>query len=253
MKPEEIKARLFLEAVLADIAPLIEVDPRAAALTKGWNNVIQFKVENGGPASYLEFTNGKLKAVPGVHGNPTVLFSFDNVGKLLEMMDGKGKPKIKKGILHIFLLLKFMKLSALLEKTLQPEESTLADPAALKRTVTLMLNTAVNGMKVIAECDDSVADVVKHMGDGTAQIDIMPDGPNAYVEVKSSKLTPVYGTSQNPEVVMELKDTQIAYKVFKGEIDAMAAIGTCDIVLRGFLPLFGDLSYLMGKIDKYLA
>jgi len=252
MTHEEIKATLFLNAVLADIEPLVEIDERAAALVRGWNNTIQFQVENGGPAAYLQFSNGKPKLIAGRSGNPTILFSFDTIAQLIDMMDGKGKPKIKKGMIRIFTLLKFQKLTQIMEKTLKPDASALKDPAALKRTLTLTMNTALNGIKIIAENDPHIEATAAHLGTGTAQFSVLPDGPHGYVTVVDNKITPAMGKLNDATVYMEFRTPEIAMQVFNGELDSMAAIGVCDIVLRGFYPLAGALSTIMGRIEHFL-
>ena len=252
MDPNTIKANLFLKVILPHLETLVELDPAVARLVRGWNNVIQFEVLNGGPAAHLEFRGGKLTVREGAHSSPTVLFSFNTVKDLVDMMDGVTKPMPKKGLWHLILLLKFMKLTAALEKTLKPAPEELRDPARLALTVTLMLNTAVFGMKQIAELDPAVDPTVHHLADGAAQFRIMPDGPYAYLEVRNQTLFPHKGQVENPLVDLEAKDLQTAYGMLSGELDTMAAIGKGDIVLRGFIPLFGDLSYIMGRIAEYL-
>ena len=252
MDPNLIKANLFLKVILPHIETLLELDPRLAGLVRGWNNTIQFEVLNGGPAAHLEFRGGKLSVKDGAASNPTVLFTFNTTKDLVDMMDGVTKPMPKKGLWHLFILLKFMKLTAAMEKALKPAPEDLNDPAKLKTTVTLMLNTAVFGMKQIAEYDPAVEPTLHHLSDGVAQFAVMPDGPWAYLEVRDQKLYPSKGKHAGPSVELEAKDLQTAYGMLSGELDTMAAIGKTDIVLRGFIPLFGDLSYIMGRISEYL-
>lgn len=253
MDPNVIKANLFLKVLLPHLETLMELDPQLKRMVRGWNNVIQFEVLNGGPAAHLEFQGGNLKVKQGAHSSPTVLFTFDSVKDIVDMMDGVTKPMPKKGLLHLIILLKFMKLTAAMEKTLKPSAADLEDPVRLKRTVTLLLNTAVFGMREIAEYDPGVEPTVHHLADGCAQFAVLPDGPFAYMEVKDQTLFPSKGKTASPSVELEVKDLKIAYGMLSGELDTMAAIGRGDIVLRGFIPLFGDLSYIMGRISQYLG
>lgn len=252
MDPNVMKAKLFLEVILPHIETLIEIDPQVAKLVKGWNNVIQFEVKNGGPSGYLEFTGGNLKVKQGVHGKPTVLFLFDSVDKFCAMIDGTSKPMPKKGMIHLFLLVKFMKLTAILEKTLKPDEAWKSDPAKLRRTVTLMLNTAMSGMKVIAENDPQVAPTVAQVYDGEATLGVLPDGPFASVRVKNKAFTPIKGKVDSPFFNLDVIDLPTAFQMMNNEIDTFAYIGSGDIALHGYLPFFGDLNYIMSKISGYL-
>lgn len=253
MNPKVMKANIFLNVILPHLETLMEIDPRVPKLVRGWNNVIQFEVLNGGPAGYLEFTSGSLKVNSGRHGNPTVLFAFDSVEAFVDMIDGKSKPMPKKGMIHLIILLKFMKLTSILEKTLKPTPADTSDPEALKRSLTLLLNTVAFGMAEIAKTDDSVATTVKHLTDGVAQFRVMPDGPAAFVEVKNTAILPSRGEHPEPFVTLDIKDRHTALAMLTGELDNMAAIGAGDIRLTGYLPLFGDLSYIMGKIEVYMA
>ena len=252
MDKKTMKANLFLNVILPHIETLMEMDPGLKNLVRGWNCTIQFDVQGGGPAGYMEFTDGILEVKPGRHGDPTVLFAFENTAALVDMIDGVSKPMPKKGLFHLIILLKFMKLTTALEKTLQPEASALSDPENMRRTLTLLLHTVTNGMAYIAASDDSVSATVDHLEDGTAQIRVLPDGPSAYVECKDKKIHPCSGDLADPTVTMEIKSPDVAYRMFTGDLDTMAAIGAGDIVLTGLIPLFGDLSYIMGKIDKYM-
>jgi len=108
-------------------------------------------------------------------------------------------------------------------------------------------------MKQIAEYEPGVEPTVHHQADGCAQFMVMPDGPSAYIEVRDQKLYPAKGLAKSPSVELEVQDMKIAYGMLGGDLDTMAAIGRGEIVLRGFIPLFGDLSYIMGRIEQYLG
>ena len=98
-----------------------------------------------------------------------------------------------------------------------------------------------------------MATTVNHLEDGIAQFRVMPDGPTAYVDIKNTVILPSRGEHNEPTVTLDIQDSHTALKMFTGELDNMAAIGAGDIRITGYLPLFGDLSYIMGKIEKYMA
>ncbi|GFP32844.1 hypothetical protein HKBW3S42_01151 [Candidatus Hakubella thermalkaliphila] len=107
---ELMRASIFLSSILPLLEVMVEEDEKLKNMIKNWNYVVQLEVKGEDLATYFIFSDGKLKVVSGHHSNPTISLIFKDVPQLNESISGKKViPKIK-GIWHIFLLLKVMKL-----------------------------------------------------------------------------------------------------------------------------------------------
>ena len=258
MNRETTLARLNLHAVLPLLEEVVAEDDEAGSLTRGWNAVIQFSVI-GGPAAHLVFTDGRLVVKRGRTRWPTVGFAFPSASALNKMFSGQGftLPLIWTGWWHPVMLGRFMKLTKRLDLFMKTDfsegfEGRMAlPPYAFDLAVKLFLYAAVFGIKEVGESDPAVAQVVADLPNGTTEMRVLPDGPVAHVIHRNGRFAPARGEAAEPTVAMEFRDARVAMDLFQGRLDSMAAIGKCDIVLRGLIPLVDGLSAVMDRLDIY--
>ena len=255
MKYDQFVARLHLHAVLPLLEEIVEADDEARALAGEWDHTIQFHAA-GGIGAHLAFRDGSLKVGRGKTGKPTIALWFKSAADLNRMFTGKGfvLPIVWKGLWHPLLLRGFTKLSNRLERYMRaPEEEVLRDERVLKLVVKLQLYAMVFGLKEVGENDPAVSGYVKDTPNGTVEFRILPDGPVAHLVVRDGLLSPAKGPALRPNLIMELKDHRTAYELFQGRLDTLAAVGACDIKLRGLIPLIDGLSPAMDRLDIYLS
>lgn len=249
---ESILANLHLNAVLPLMEEIAEFDCEAQEIIKNWNCSIQFHIL-GQSGVNLIFSDSRIKVQRGTRLLPSVALLFPSPTSLNKMFKGGFVlPIIWKGFWHIVIIKNFINLTKRLEYYLRPNEALLKDKKNFKFIVKLMLYTAVYGIKEVGEKDPSLKNLVEHTAQGTLEIKILPDGPAAHITLKDGEFYPAKGTAQNPDIIMEFRNHQVAYDLFQGKLDAMAALGSCDVVMRGFLPMADNISVIMDKIGGYL-
>ena len=258
MNREKILARLNLHAVLPLLEEVVAEDIEARELVRGWNAVIQFSVL-GGPAAHLVFTNGRLEVKRGRYRWPTVAFTLTSAAALNKMFSGSGFaiPLVWKGFWHPVMLSRFMKLTKRLDAYMKADYGKGAagkgsnDADGFDLALKLFLYAAIFGIKEVGENDPDVSQVVAALPDGTAELRVLPDGPVAHISVRNGRFSPARGKAPGASVFMEFRDGRVAMELFQGRLDAMAAIGKCDIVLRGLIPLVDGLSAIMDRLGGY--
>lgn len=253
MNREKILARLNLHAVLPLLEEVVAEDIEARELVRGWNAVIQFSVI-GGPAAHLVFTNGRLEVKRGRYRWPTVAFTLTSSAALNKMFSGSGFaiPLVWKGFWHPVMLSRFMKLTKRLDAYMKADYTEGSrDSDGFDLALKLFLYAAIFGIKELGENDPDVSQIVAALPDGMAEMRVLPDGPVAHISVRNGRFSPARGKATGASVYMEFRDGRVAMELFQGRLDAMAAIGRCDIVLRGLIPLVDGLSAIMDRLGTY--
>lgn len=253
MKNQKTMASINLHAVLPLLEEIVLHDKEAAEITKGWNTSIQFAVQDG-PAATLKFKDGKLQTSPDKQGFPSVGFWFSTPDKLNDMFDGKGIPIIWTGLWHIGIIKGFMNLTKRLEHYMKnpDEKKLLSDPANFDLFIKLNIYAMARGIRAVGENDPEVIPHIKKARDGTIQLQVLPDGPAAYIVKKGDKMTVGTGMAAKPSVYMKFKNKDIAFRLIKGDIDSFAAIGTSDLVVEGYIPLVDTLDIVLDHLGRYL-
>ena len=253
MSEQMTRSSIYLGAILPLMADLIEIDPEAAKLAQGWNCTIMFHVGGGGPATTLRFQDGKCTAQSGTIPLPTVAMYFGTPDKVNKMFEGENViPLIWKGIWHPGILKGFMEISKKLDAWMKPSDELLNGNGNLEKVVRLMLNAALKGSCQVAMNDPEMADMAGHMADGTLQVDIH-GGPSAYLTKKGNEFMAAGGKSpETPLSFLEIKDVETAYKLFQGEVDAFAALGLCDIRIRGLVPFAEGITVFMDRLAEHI-
>jgi hypothetical protein len=238
--------------VLPLLEDIVEYDAEAKGIVKDWNGTIQFSCP-GGFGEYIEFKNGKAKAYRGTTSWPTVAFWFASPKDLNKMFLGEGIPMMVpwKGLTHIGMIKGFTELSKRLEYYMKTPEEQLPDED-LPFIVKLKLFAAVRAVKEVGENDPHVSGYAANLPNGIAELRIK-GGPAAHIRIRNGILMPDKGSVGKPNALMEFKDFKVANALFNDELDAMAAIGSCDIKLEGQIPLIDNMNAILDRIALYLS
>lgn len=248
---ELIRANIFLYTILPLLEVIVEEDKKMKNMIKKWNCVVQFEVEEGNLSAHLIFSEGKLKVKRGYHPHPSISLIFKDVVKLNENISGKKViPKIK-GIWHIFLLLKVMKLLNSLN-ILKPE-SEVTDEEKKRLKVRLLLYTVTNALSELAQRDEYAQRLLQTVNNKIVQWKIKPNGPYVYANIDKSGIKTNIGIyEKRPYLLIEFPTLHTAYQLFCGKIDPLEASGKRIIHQRGPAEFGLKIAQLMKRVDAIL-
>ena len=255
MKDPKVLSCIYLHGVLPLLEEVVRHDEQARELVKGWKCSVMFHV-SGGPAATLKFRGGNCEAVPKAAALPTIAMWFSAPEKLNKMFEGANVlPVIWKGIWHPVILKNFTALTKRLDYYMKPGDELANDPEQFPFVTKLMAYAAVYGAKAVADNDEKIRrEIVPMMPDGTIQLAVMDGGPKAFMIKKGGEFIVGKGDApQAPDVFMEVRNTQLAYELFTGKMDAMAGLGKCDIRIRGHIPLVDNFNALLDRLTQYIG
>ncbi len=252
MPNELVKAHLNLHAILPNLEELVSFDPEIRQLVGTWDIAVAFAVR-GGPQAHVSLRNGQCRVDRGSGQRTNVKLWFTSPRHLNDMFDGKGNPIPLKGFTRLgFMKSEFPKLTDRLEYYLRGSDAAAQDERIHEFVTRCMLYTAVFGLAELATLDPAVADLVAHTPNGTAEFKVLPDGPTAYLVHQDGAFTAGKGPAESPNVRMQFRDVKVCNDLLNGRVDAFAAMGRGDVVIKGFLPLADQLSAMLEYLEPYL-
>jgi hypothetical protein len=161
-------------------------------------------------------------------------------------------PILWTGFWNIGVLKGFPALAKRLEYYMRPTEEMLKNKDVFEFYVKLNLYAMTAGIKAVGENDHEIKPLMAKVRDGTAQFEVLPDGPAAYVTLHDGKLEAGKGHAEKPNCFMSFRNSKILCQLIKGELDAYAALAKCDINLSGFLPLVDTFNAALDRVGEYL-
>lgn len=252
MIDQKTLAYINLYAVLGTLENLCELAPEASSLLTNKKPIsIGFEVK-GGPSATITFANGRCRMEQGCT-KCDVKLPFASCEKFNGLIDGTVTPIPSKGFLHIgFLLKDFTALTDLLNKYMRPEPADLEDPDFFRISTTLMLDTITVAIAQIGNNDEIGKFSADHMVDGKISFSIK-DGPATTIRVKNHRLLGIKKRCENPRAIMEFESIELARDLFDGKVNAVACIGTGDIVMKGMISMLDNLNRILDRVAVYLA
>ncbi len=252
MIDQKTLAYINLYAILGTLENLCELAPEASSLLTNKKPLsVGFEVK-GGPSATITFANGKCRMDQGCT-KCDVKLPFSSCEKFNGLIDGTVTPIPSKGFLHIgFLLKDFIGLTDLLNKYLRPSEEDLKDPDFFRISTLLLLNTITVAVAQIGNNDEIGKFSADHMVDGEISFSIK-DTASTTIRVKNHRLLALKKPSDNPRAIMEFASIELARDLFDGKINAIACIGTGDIVMKGMISMLDNLNRILDRVAVYLA
>jgi hypothetical protein len=250
-----LQASIFLKAIMPLMENLVEYDQEAADAIAGENLTVQFDIKDG-PAAYLTVEDGAIRHGIGKHAKPDLWLTFPTADHFNNMIAGKGKPGIRKGITRLgFLAKKFPILGKRLMYHLRGEGKNDSRPEARRFQVTLGFRALLGGMVAVVSDDAKMKPIAESMPVGTLYARVLPDGPQgSFGKVADNQFAATFGeVVENPNAVMELGSLEIARQLIDGEMIPVVAIGTGDVIVRGSIPLVEKINVLLGRVSKVMG
>lgn len=252
---EKVTAKIYLEVVLPLLEEVIKASPQKQEVIKKWNCTVQFGVKDTDLAVHLIFSNGNVKAEKGWHPAPTIALVFPSAGALISNFSGKKPtlstlPKIK-GIWHIFLLLKVMKLLKSLNMLMPSYEPKTEEEKKLK--VTMLLYVVTGSMEILSKEDEYVKNVIAGSSQKQVQWIVHPDGPYLWGEFDKEGIKIEKGKIKRPYVSIEFKDVESAYLVLTKKVTGLEPLSQGLVQINGAFEYAGSKVFpIMQRVGEYL-
>lgn len=245
-------AYINLYAVLGSLENLCELAPEASSLLTNKKPIsIGFEVK-GGPSATITFKNGRCRMEQGC-SKCDVKLPFSSCEKFNGLIDGTVTPIPSKGFHHIgFLLNSFTKLTDLLSKYMRPDPEDLKDPDFFRISTLLLLNTITVAIAQIGNNDEIGKFSASNMVDGEISFSIK-GAASTTIRVKDHRLLGIKKASDNPRAIMEFSSIELARDLFDGKVNAIACVGSGDIVMKGMISMLDNLNRILDRVALYLA
>ncbi len=252
MIDQKTLAYINLYGVLGTLENLCELAPEAESiLTNKKPIAIGFEVK-GGPSATITFNKGRCRMEQGC-AKCDVKLPFSSCEKFNGLIDGTVTPIPSKGFQHIkFLLNDFTKLTDLLNKYMRPDPADLEDEDFFRISTTLMMYTISVAIAQIGNNDEIGKFSASNMVDGEIAFSIK-DGPAATIRVKDHRLLAIKKPSEAPRAIMEFSSIKLARDLFDGKVNAIACVGSGDIVMKGMISMLDNLNRILDRVALYLA
>ena len=252
MIDQKTLAYINLYGVLGTLENLCEIAPEASSLLTNKKPIsIGFDVK-GGPSATITFANGRCRMEQGCN-KCDVKLPFSSCEKFNGLIDGTTTPIPSKGFQHIkFLLNDFTKLTDLLTKYMRPDPADLEDEDFFRISTTLMMYTISVAIAQIGNNDEIGKFSASNMVDGEIAFSIK-DGPAATIRVRDHRLLAIKKPSDSPRAIMEFSSIRLARDLFDGNVNAIACVGSGDIVMKGMISMLDNLNRILDRVALYLA
>ena len=252
MTTNQIKAHLYLHAVLPQLEEVVRVDPEAQALVAGWNSSIGLRVA-GGPGLRLEVAAGRLRAVRRGRGLPSLGLLLLSPGAVVRMFEGGGATPLPwVGAWRPRLIAGLRSLSGRLQYYLSSGRDQLEADGTFATATAIRLAVLAYAMGVLVETwDEGRRIAATSPADGVVSISLA-DHPPVQLHSVQGRLQVARGAAQRPNVTVEFADPATAFGVLTGSLDLWTALGTGAVRLRGHLLLLDPILQLMARVGRFL-
>ena len=256
---QRLIARLYLEAVLPTLAPLVKFDSTARDLITGQRFGVRFDAGDaleGRIVFDMDSPAGAGATTDSVDGVPVLnlwlpsasqcvrLFSKSGIALPIPVGGWQGLPKLPL----------FQQLTDRLEAVLKPEAESLAEETFLRNHVFCSLHLAVHALPAMLELDPTGQSLISSIPKGIAEFKFHPDTyPGLWLDLRGDQ--PFAGTGNppaDPLVTLNFCNDHTAAQAMANQLDGLAALGRGDLVLEGFVPLADSLDLVMAQIQPYL-
>ena len=251
MNDARTMAYINLFAVLGTLPYLCEIDGEALDLIKDKNVTIGIKVKNG-PSGKLVFKDSHCSVLEGA--DPcNIKLSFGSPEKFNAMIDGTYTPIPSKGFTRIgFLTKNFIKLTDILSKYLRADKKALEDPDFFDKSTRLMFHLILSAIAQIGNEDKIGRASASYIVDGTVR---MSAGDDIVLSIRSEghKLTAIHASPESYTSFMSFDSVETARKLFDGDINAVACIGTGVVRVGGMISQVDNINRILDRVALYLA
>ena len=150
------------------------------------------------------------------------------------------------------MLKQFTKLTDLLTRYLKASPEDLADPLFKEKSTALMFYVIAAALSQIGNEDPIGRFSASNIVDGIVQLSIA-GGPCAGIRVKGHHMETVKRRPKQPRAKMEFGSLELARRLFDGEVNSVACIGTGEIRMGGMISMVDNINRILDRVSLYLA
>jgi hypothetical protein len=198
----------------------------------------------------LRFEDGRAREVPRGRADATLWFPREKdliatlgggKGRVAPLPGGLGFPKAVKG---------FQASTRRVGQLMALEGE--AREAQLETVAALLLSAALRGVCEVGMHDPWTAAKSSHMPDGL--IGVEAGGLRGWIRREGVRMEAGRGEAPGAvNAVLDLRDPRTAHGILSGSIDAVAALGTGRVAIRGRLPLIRTLLPLLARFGEVMG
>jgi len=249
---ELLRAKTFLKAALPLLEDVVAANPDLQKMISKWNCAVQFQVKNEEPAAHLLFEGGALKVVQGKHPKPAIAFTFKKLEDMNSFFTGKNVLFGIKGLTHILLLMKVVKILMKLKMLMPTYKCKNEAEKVLK--VQLLLYMVSQALQEMSNGNDEyIVRLTQTARKKIIEWTVKPDGPAAWIRMDEGKIKAFKGRcDRRPYVAMDFTDIDGALKVLTSEVGALDATRQQLVSFRGTAEYGIKVGNLMTRVSNLL-
>jgi hypothetical protein len=250
-----LKARIYLYAVLPAVADLVKKSDRAKQIIGDREFSLRFQT-NRGLRSTLQFAKQQCHSLTESKQTADIVLHYLTNGQLNKEFENDGfrVPIPIKGASRTRDIQAFKELSKELEQCLRPTAQQLEDTDFHNLHVELQLGIALRSVVQLAQYEPRSKSIIQSSPSGTAQFCILEEQYSAWVRRKDGELLAGHGEpAEPPEVTVTFNNSKTALKAIGNRIDVMAALGSGQIKVNGLIPLADAIGYIFERIPLYVT
>jgi hypothetical protein len=250
-----VLCRLYLFAVLPCLSALVMHDRVASDILGGTRATIVFRVRRG-LAATIRLQDGAATWERDAARDASVILLFLSDRHLNTFFSGHAwaLPLPIWGGWRVGLLARFTRLTDRLAAVMDGHPEVLASAEGRALHARLSLIAAGLGLSSLATGDGPAQAALARAPAGLASFTIEgAQNATVWFDHGSADNDSGWGTPpRRPDVAISFIDAATAFGALRGEIDAIAAIGSGRIIVEGLVPLADALNLAMERLSVYL-
>jgi len=233
---------------------LAEEDPVVQEEIRNKSFILGLSVA-GGMKRSVRISDSRITPLDGSVKGAGVIFRFPVYNELNNLLSGK-KTKmlpILRSLAAGKIIAGFKTLTSRIPVYINAEPDFL--DKNFRAVTRMLICAALRGIKEVAENDSYTAARVAGIPDGIIALQVENDaGLEARIEKSGSSFTvTTIADGRIPNAVLTFKDADTAHKLFTGKINAVVALGTSDVRIRGRIPMIQGLFPILDRLSYYMA
>ncbi|MDC7227584.1 MAG: hypothetical protein PQJ61_12535 [Spirochaetales bacterium] len=209
----------------------------------------------GGMQRSIKVVNGRISPVDNSVSGSGVIFRFPTYSQLNNLLSGRKSRMIP--IIKTFkaggIISSFKSLTSRIPVYMNAEGTFLEDNFTF--ITRLLICAALRGIKEVAENDPYVSDRVAGIPDGIIALHVEGCSElEARIKKHGGSFTVLTGRDETiPNAALTFNSPETAYNLFTGKINAVVALGTSDVKIRGRIPMIQGLFPILDRLSFYMA
>ena len=252
---EMLLSRLHLHAVLPALEAIARLVPQGRDLIAHANFTLGLRVADG-PAAMVSASGGTLRVEPEVppRGGSVLHFLRPRHLNAIFLQRPAFPPLPVRGWWQFTKLRPFLRLTRLLDVTLQPDATALSNEEFRRRHLLISFEVALRAVPIVAREDPLARRALAHTPEGLLVIRIPSLPFVAAISWERGILRSALGEpTRAPDAIVTIRDEETARLLLASAIDPQVALGLGQVRVDGLIPLADGLDVLLHRVDAYLG